>query len=49
MRELGDHPVTQWVILGLAVMAFFIVIKSGAAYLPNGSVLGAVKKVVLMA
>ena len=49
MREIHDHPVTQWIILGFAAMAFFIVVKAGAAYLPDGSVFGAVKKVVSIA
>ena len=49
MRELGDHPVAQWLVMGFALMAFFIAAKAGAAYLPDTSVFGAVKKVVLMA
>ena len=49
MAELSDHPVLQFLVLGLAVMAFFIAVKSGASYLPDGSVTGAIKKVVLMA
>ena len=49
MGEFGDHPVLQWIVLGAAVMAFFVATKAGAAYLPENSVFGAVKKVILMA
>lgn len=49
MSELGDHPVTQFLVLGFTVLAFLILVKAGASYLPDSSVFGAVKKVVLMA
>ena len=49
MRELGDHPVAQWIVLGFAAMAFIIAFKAGVAYLPDNSVFGAVKKVVSIA
>jgi hypothetical protein len=49
MREMGDHPVTQFIVLGITVMAFFLLAKAGAAYLPGSGVFGAVKKVVLTA
>ena len=45
MRAL-THPFTQWVILGVAVMAFFIVAKLAAGRLPDGGVTGAIKNAV---
>lgn len=49
MRELNDHPLMQWIILGFSAMAFIILMKAGASYLPDGSVFGAIKKVVAIA
>lgn len=49
MRELGDHPVSQFLIMGFAFLGFLILIKAGAAYLPDSGAFAAVKKVVLMA
>lgn len=49
MRDLGDHPVTQFLIMGFAFLGFLILVKASAAYLPDSSVFGAVKKVVMMA
>lgn len=49
MRDLGDHPVTQFLVMGFAFLGFLILVKAGAAYLPESSVFGAIKKVVLMA
>ena len=50
MRELGDHPVTQFLVMGFAFLGFLILVKAGASYLPDSSgALGAIKKVVLMA
>jgi hypothetical protein len=49
MRDLGDHPVTQFLVMGFAFLGFLILVKAGASYLPDASVFGAVKKVVLMA
>jgi hypothetical protein len=49
MRSLGDHPVTQFLIMGFAFLGFLILVKSGAAYLPDSAPFSAVKKVVLMA
>lgn len=49
MRELGDHPVSQFLIMGFAFLGFLILVKAGVSYLPDGSVTGAIKKVVGMA
>ena len=49
MRDVADHPVTQFVILGLTAMAFIILVKAAVSYLPDGSISGAVKKVVSIA
>lgn len=49
MREIADHPVAQFLVLGFAFLGFLILVKAGASYLPEGGVFGAIKKVVLMA
>ena len=49
MRELGDHPVSQFLVMGFAFLGFLILVKASASYLPDSSVFGAVKKVVMMA
>ena len=49
MQGLSDHPLTQFIILGFGFLAFLILVKTGASYLPDSSIPGAIKKVVMMA
>ena len=46
MRKGLTHPVVQFVILGITVMAFFLLAKLAVNYLPDGGPGGAVKKAV---
>lgn len=43
---MRDNRLVQWVIAGLSVVAFIILLKMGASYLPESGPLGAVKHVV---
>lgn len=43
---MRDNRLVQWVIGGLSVVAFIILLKMGVSYLPDNGPLGAVKKVV---
>ena len=36
----------EWVILGITVMAFFILTKALASYLPDSGALGALKMIL---
>lgn len=47
LQALREHSLTQWIVLGLAVMAFILITKAGVSYLPDGGMTGAVKRVVL--
>lgn len=40
---------TEWVIMGFSVMAFFILVKTLASYLPDSGFLGALKVVLAKA
>lgn len=46
MSDFLDSPIVQFVIFGLAVMGFFILVKAGSAKLPDAGPAGAVKKAV---
>lgn len=41
--------VTEWAIMGISVMAFFILVKALASYLPDTGVFGALKTVLAKA
>lgn len=47
LAAIREHSLTQWIVLGLGVMAFILVCKTGVSYLPDGGVTGAAKRVVL--
>lgn len=36
----------EWLILGFSVVAFILLLKLGASYLPDAGFVGAIKKVV---
>lgn len=40
---------SEWLKLGFAVLAFFLLLKLGASYLPDSGILGALKKVLASA
>lgn len=44
-----NHPLVQFVIFGLAMVAFFILLKMLASNLPDSGLTGDIKKVVLTA
>lgn len=39
-------PIVQFLILGITVMAFFLLAKLAVNYLPDGGVTGAIKQTV---
>ena len=39
-------PVREWAILGFSVVAFILLLKLGATYLPDNNFLGALKRVI---
>lgn len=39
-------PLKEWLIMGFSIVAFILLLKLGASYLPDGSYLGALKKVL---
>jgi hypothetical protein len=43
---MRDNVVVQWVVNGLAVVAFILLLKLGASYLPDSGIVGAAKKVL---
>lgn len=43
---MRDNPLVQWVIAGFSVVAFILLLKVGASYLPDNGVPGAIKKVL---
>lgn len=43
------NPLIEWVKLGVAVLAFFLLLKLGASYLPDEGIMGALKKVLASA
>jgi hypothetical protein len=43
---MRDNVVVQWIVLGLSVVAFILILKLGASYLPEGGVTGAFKRVL---
>jgi len=48
-NQFADHPFGGWVINGIAVVAFIIVIKVLVSRLQDGGVLGAIKASVMTA
>ena len=46
MRFFRDNAVGEWIIFGIAVMAFFIAAKYAVSYLPDGGLAGGFKNVV---
>lgn len=47
VKRLIEAPAVNWMVLVLAVMAGIVLIKTGAAYLPNDGIPGAGKKVIM--
>lgn len=47
--EFADSSPGSWAIMGVAVMAFFILAKVAVSRMPDSGPLGAVKSVVLFA
>lgn len=47
MREVLDHPLTQYLILLLAVVAGIVALKTAVAYLSDGGITGSIKRVVM--
>ena len=43
---MRDNRLVQWVVSGLSVVAFIILLKFGAAHLPETGLLGAIRRVV---
>lgn len=43
---MAEHPVTQFLVLGLAVVAFILALKAGASILPESGIPGSIKSVV---
>lgn len=43
---MRDNRLAQWVIQGISVLAFLILVRYGAAFLPQDGFLGAVRKVI---
>lgn len=43
--KLFDTSLGHLIVLSLAIAALFLLYKSGASYLPNGGVGGAIKKI----
>lgn len=41
-----DNVVANWVVGGLSVVAFILLLKVGVSYLPDGGVTGVVKNVI---
>lgn len=41
--------VTEWAIMGISVMAFFILVKTLISYLPDTGILGSLKVVLAKA
>ena len=43
---MRDNVLAQWVIAGLSVVAFILLLKFGAAHLPDQGIPGSLKKIV---
>lgn len=43
---MKDNVVANWVVGGLSVVAFILLLKFGVQYLPDGGVFGTTKSVV---
>lgn len=43
---MKDNVVVQFIVLGLAVTAFQLLLKLGVSYLPQQGILGSVRQVV---
>lgn len=43
------RQIKEWLILGFSVLAFFLLLKLGASYLPDEGIMGAIKKVLASA
>ena len=43
---MRDNRLVQWAVGGLSVVAFILLLKLGASYLPDTGPAGAVKKVL---
>lgn len=41
------EPFKEWVVIGLAAMAFIIVAKAAVSGLPDGGMTGSIKRTVL--
>lgn len=44
---MKDNVVAQWVVGGLSVVAFILLLKAGASWLPDGGVPGTIKNVIV--
>lgn len=49
MRGLLENPLTEWLIMILAVIAGIVAVKFLVSYLPDGGLSGAFKNVVMAA
>jgi hypothetical protein len=43
---MKDNPVAQWLILGLSVTAFILLLKFGAGFLPQQGPIGSIRTVI---
>jgi hypothetical protein len=41
-----DNVVAQWMVQGLSVVAFILLLKLGASFLPQQGILGSIRTVV---
>lgn len=43
---MRDNVIVQWLVSGISVVAFILLLKLGAGYMPDAGPIGAVKHVL---